>query len=913
MKAAEPKNQAESTAGATKPTEGSRRPDRCANSAMVVHQGRFMRWLGRAFFGAVKFEEGNVEAIREAAAVGTPVYVINAHSRLDYLYFNYAFIKFGLPLVYFANEISMMLFKPVSEVFRLCCSRLLGRDGRKLSDRERMKSALEADKPCLVFLKRPMALTQWGAEYRISYLRDLIEIQEDNERPIVLIPLLLIWEQQPESYRRTVLDVIFGDPQAPGAIRKAVSFVRNFRHARAQVGKPINVRKFVNNNSDVTAADVLAARLKFAISEEFLRESRSIHGPVLKGRRGMVDEIMRTRPFVERIVQIGQSQGTGRAASEKKARQWLKNIAADFNFNWLEAFSLVLALVFHRRFTGIAVDTKGLARIREVGKDAPVILIPSRRSIMDYFAYSFVFYTHGLIPPHVAVREQRKLNIFKPVLRRTGAFFYRKRIKEYPLYESVLRQYVRKLIKEGYWLEFFIEGSRSRSGKLQPPHDELLSMVAWAVASGASQDAWLVPCSVTYERVVEGANFDRDRRGGKNGASRNAPLEYVLKRAREIGSRFGKLYMNFCEPISLKAYLESQGLKMPLEPGERVPARMVRRLGYNLMSDINRALVVTPQNLVAFVLMTSHCRGMTRAMLEEKVLDLVGRIQRCGGILSDPLIAAVSPAGRTTGNWHSVCLDDDGTVVTSAGGDVPAVAEIGEPAGPAFTALDALIEEVLGVLTREKAIELKGEGFDTVISVVERNRVWLEYYKNAIIHFFLPEAVLATAVEAVSDSGMIREDDLHNRAIELLRIFKYEFVYDKWVGMQKQQLRTLEAFLNDGVLVRESGGLRNPRDGRDLLNWYADILRTFVDSYRVLATVVAKSPQRQDRDDIINDAMKAGRKAWEIGEVEKIESVSPVIFKNALRFLREDVALERAPDIRSAAEHLLHMLPGTGR
>ena len=873
-----------------------------SDSAMVRRHGRLTRWFQRAFFAPVSFDESGVKAIREACETGTPVYVINAHSRLDYLYFNYAFVRFGLPLVFFANEISMILFQPVGRFFRRVWAAIRGGRTRRLPDIEMMESTLRSGRPALVFLKRPRALTQWGAEYRITYLRDLAEIQSRLARPIMLIPLLLVWEQQPESYRRKILDFVFGDPQAPGAIRKVVSFILNFRRARAQVGKPINITEFMSGE-DASNPDAVAARLKFAISEEYLRESRAIRGPVLKGRRVMVDEILRNRDFVDSIAETGALSGFGREASVRKSRVWLKKMAADFSLGWLEAFGLVLGLIFQRRFTGISVDPSGLAKIREVGRSAPVVLVPSRRSIFDYFIYSFVFYTNGLIPPHVAVREQRKLNLVKPFIRRSGAFFVRPRIGDNPMYERTLRQYVRKLIKEGYWLEFFLEGSRTRSGKLQIPQSEILSMVVSAVASGAAPDAWLVPCSVTYERIVEGTTFDRERMGHDKGVQR-VSLAHILKRARDLGSRFGKMYMQFGEPVSIRTYLDRHEVAIPLQDRQTVPQILIRRLAYMLMSDINAGLVVTPQNLVAFVLMTSCGRGMPRHALVEQVAQVASRISARGGLLSERLRAAITPfdGGRTTGAWKNVFLDWRET------GEFERPTPDERDAGR-ITAMDALVEEVLGLYVREKAVRISGEGFESVISIVEKNRVWLEYYKNAIIHFFFPEAVVATAASSLSERGYLEEADLHRRSMEFLQIFRFEFVYDKWVSMVGTRTMTVDRLVEQGLLVRDGNRLRITYEMIDEMNWYVSIMRPFVDSYRVLSSVVVKSPSSGDRETIIAEAMKVGRKAWEIGEVDKIESVSPIIFKNAWRLLVDEVSVGRQPDIKAAAVDVFDKLP----
>ncbi|HOI11872.1 MAG TPA: hypothetical protein PK313_15435, partial [Myxococcota bacterium] len=62
-------------------------------SRMVERPGPLLAWLGRAFFGAVRFDESAVATVRSAGDGAVPVYVLNVHSLLDYLYFNFAFLR----------------------------------------------------------------------------------------------------------------------------------------------------------------------------------------------------------------------------------------------------------------------------------------------------------------------------------------------------------------------------------------------------------------------------------------------------------------------------------------------------------------------------------------------------------------------------------------------------------------------------------------------------------------------------------------------------------------------------------------------------------------------------------------------------------------------------------------------------
>ena len=60
--------------------------------------------------------------------------------------------------------------------------------------------------------------------------------------------------------------------------------------------------------------------------------------------------------------------------------------------------------------------------------------------------------------------------IVNRLLRGSGAFFMRRSFANDKLYKAIFTQYVQELIKAGQMpVEFFLEGTRSRSGKaLQP-------------------------------------------------------------------------------------------------------------------------------------------------------------------------------------------------------------------------------------------------------------------------------------------------------------------------------------------------------------------------------------------------------------------------------------------------------------
>ena len=861
------------------------------SSAMIDRAGPVLRWLGRAFFGAVAFEDTQQQTIRDAAARGAPVYVMNAHSLLDYAYFNYAFRRFGLPLVYFANGVNLLLFRPVGQVLAGLWRRLFTRR-RPPQDRDAMAAGLSEGRPCLVFLKRHKALIQWGAEDRLHHLRDVGEIQRGMQRPIVLVPLLLVWEQKPESYRRTFFDMVFGDPQAPGRLRKFVSFALNFRRARVQVGRPIDLWTFLTDNPDAADADTLAARLRFSISNEFLLESKAIRGPTLKGSRRVVDEVARTPPFIEEVRSIAAAEGADPDGYLARARVMLSRMAADYKFNWLEGFAFVLGFVFQRLFKGVRVDTAGLQEIRAAARTAPVVLVPAHRSHIDYLLYSVVLYTHGLIPPHIAAGDNLSFWPMGTIFRRSGAFFIRRSGRGNTLYQAVLRHYVRKLLKEGNWVEFYIEGTRSRSGKSIPPKFGMLSMIVDAVASGAAPGAQLVPAAITYEKVVEERSYRRESAGSEK---ERESLKGLAASAKVLGSRYGKVYVEFDHPIDLVAFLRAEGVEIPLRPGEEVPREAIRRLAYALMGRINRCLVVTPHHLVAYALLTHPKRGIEREDLLERIGFLLTWVAARGAPLSDELTEPLSgydllPAPGTAGGL--VPRSDSDETRTEALG----------------WAVRRPVDDVLKIFRKETFVDLRAYGDDWVVSVTEEGRRALDYYKNGVLHLFVPEAIVSCAAERLSVAGRFDMEALGARTAALSRTFKLEFVFGPDEPFDFGFGATAARFVRERLLREVEGGLEVVPAARETMSWFAGALAPFVEAYRVAGRVVAAEGAPGSDKEVVKTALRAGRKALAVGDVVLAESVSTVMFQNAVACMRSEVEAGRATDMRQAARAMLDIL-----
>ena len=190
----------------------------------------------------------------------------------------------------------------------------------------------------------------------------------------------------------------------------------------------------------------------------------------------------------------------------------------------------------------------GLEKVTEYAKRNPIVLVPSHRSYFDFIILSsMLFYDRHLLPPHIAARENMAFGPFGFIWRKAGAFFLRRSFDD-PLYKSVFRTYVAYLIKEGFTQEFFIEGGRSRTGKTLAPRLGILSWNVEAFLASGRQDLYFVPIALTYERLVEEGAMVGELEGG---AKTEESMLGLVRARRFLRLRFGSVFVNFGEPISL--------------------------------------------------------------------------------------------------------------------------------------------------------------------------------------------------------------------------------------------------------------------------------------------------------------------------------------------------------------------------
>ena len=113
------------------------------------------------------------------------------------------------------------------------------------------------------------------------------------------------------------------------------------------------------------------------------------------------------------------------------------------------------------------------------------------------------------MPPHIVAGINLNLPLVGTLLRRGGAFFIRRSIRGNMLYSVVLGQYIAQLVSGGYSMAYFVEGGRSRTGRLLPPKRGAVAMTVRAyLAEGLTAMEW------TYQ-AAKARCAAPDRAGGR--------------------------------------------------------------------------------------------------------------------------------------------------------------------------------------------------------------------------------------------------------------------------------------------------------------------------------------------------------------------------------------------------------------
>ena len=525
------------------------------------------------------------------------------------------------------------------------------------------------------------------------------------------------------------------------------------------------------------------------------------------------------------------------------ARVLYDEVATKFEVDAVSMLDWVLRNVWNRIYDGMEVDASDVAKLRDVSRKATMVLVPAHRSYVDFLVLSQILYWNAMMPPLIAAGINLAFWPMGTIFRYSGAFFIRRTFKGDPLYPHVVRTYLKHMLREGYTHEFFIEGARSRTGKTLPPKFGMLSMIVDAFLEGSQNDVAFIPCSIGYEKIIESGIYARELAGGEKVKE---SIGGLLSAGKVLRHKYGRVHVTFDEPIFLKAQLKERGIDpdQPVEP-ERARA-LARAVGHQIVWGINRCTVITPTAVAALALLGHMKRGLAHSLLMEYAQRILEHVRVV--------------AGDHVRISHVMQAD-----------------------------LEGALREAMGRLAEEGLVDIVGASGEVFYRPDDDKRVNLDYYKNNILHFFAPDAIVATALHSLGGMGgqVVPLPALRERAKVLSRLLKFEFQFQ--VGRRFDDLFTeaVDRSVARGYLRRSVDGIQLAPGAlaQTIALFVANLLSNFVEGYvTALRCLPLEVEHPRRRTDLVRALLDRVRAAFLAGECTKSEAVNKAVMENVVEY-----------------------------
>lgn len=847
-----------------------------------------LAWLYERFFDHIEVDEAWATAVREADRRGTVVYVLRNLSFIDFFALDYLTKRLKLPEVRFANDLGLWVLEPTGHGW---LETLTGRRRSEASDADTLRRVVAEGSSAALFLKRPAHLLDPAARGKgkiegDAFIRTLFEVQRTSKRPILLVPQVFVWSKHQDEAKQSAFDAILGPREWPGKIRTVAQFLMNYRHVTLRAGEPVDVTAFLASEAatgEHATDEVLVRRITYTLLRRLERERHAVLGPTRKPADRLREEVVRSPKLQKVIADMAGEGEEERRVLTARALEMVRKMEAALDMNAIAAWDAAVHAVLSRIYSGLEIDEEGLARLRAATKDGSLILLPSHKSHLDYIFIAHVFYRNHLPVPVVAAGDNLSFFPLGPAFRRAGAFFIRRTFHGDRLYGAVVDAYMRRLIMDGWSMEFFLEGGRSRTGKLLAPKMGLLSLVVDSALGVTGRKIYFVPISIGYERVVEEREYVREVSGAEK---KKEDVRGLVASTGLVRGKYGKLNLQIGELLTMEDMLAeldrlptaARRRSAPPPPRESEPATdvapgtigarmtparrraMVTHLAYRVMNEINRVTAVTPGALVATALLTHPRRGMSDAELVDACRRFARTLRAFGARFTPSL---TSPHEQDTLRTASIreALD-----LFARAGHVTINL-------PGSTALAA---------ERRSTISE-----DAIYLVPDEARLSLDLSKNIVVHFFIARALVAAAIlapRAASDAAHgMPVAAAQERVQSLSRLFKYEFLFRADASFEEIFAQTLAGMVRDGEVVLEGGVVRTgDGDGGLQIAAYGEIARSFLEGYRIAARGLGhllRGPATVK--DVTRRALALGERMFLSEEVLRREAVSRPVIENA--------------------------------
>lgn len=670
----------------------------------------------------------------------------------------------------------------------------------------------------------------------------LIEILEKYpDADIELVPVTVLWGRAPDKEDSWV-KLLFTDTWAtPSKIKQLVNIGLHGRQSYLEFHESQSLRQLVEY-AKTHYPNLSPATYIISTLNDFLdRQREVVLGPDLSDRRNVMESLIKARDVQDAIRRESIRSKISMLEAESRAIGYLNEIVSDYSHSAVRFADMALTRLWTQLYDGVEVHN--FSTVRELAKDYEIIYTPCHRSHIDYLLLSYVIYKRGLMVPYIAAGDNLNLPFVGQLLRGGGAFFIRRSFRGNGLYTSVFKEYLYSILSRNTPLEYFIEGGRSRTGRLLPPKTGMLAMTIHGHLRGRAKPIVFLPTYIGYERLMEGSTYVGEMQGNPKEAE---SVLGILKTLRKIERIFGKVHVNFGEPVFLDDMLKAHNadqikIEKNDDPLPNEVSQAINSSAHAILENINRAVVINPVSLLSLILLATPKHTLDEELCI-KQLDAYRNLM------------AQQPY-------------DERSQVTSLSG-----------------------KEIIAYGLKLKLIKRVQHALGDIIAIEDNQAVLLTYFRNNILHAFVLPSLVASLVE---HNGKVSRKDLHN-VIRTLYPFLQAELFLKWSrdALITEIDRYVDALTASGVIeIDQDGDLvslaPNSEEHNQLVILAAPVKQSLERYYMTLALIAQRGSGNISAKQVEDLSHLLGQRLSVLYEFNSPEFFDKALFQSFLKVLTQ--------------------------
>ena len=720
-------------------------------------------------------------------------------------------------------------------------------------------------------LTRPegLVLTRDRTYHSARLVRLVKAVEANPDQDVQIVPVSVFWGRAPDK-EDSPLKLLFAWNYNLGSrFRKFLAILLHGRQTLVHFSPALSLRNIVDGGQDHNRTLRKVGRI---LRVHFRQVRVSVLGPDLSHRRLLVNSIIHSDSVRKAIIKQVETRQMPLEQAKAMVRNHAREMVSDFSYPVIRFMDILLTWFWHRIYNGINVNH--IEPIRDLAGNHALIYVPCHRSHIDYLLLSYVLYHGGLQPPHIAAGINLNMPLVGSLLRRSGAFFIRRSFQNNPLYTAVFHEYLHTLFVRGFPTEYFIEGSRSRTGRILHPKTGILSITLRSFLRNNRKPIAFVPVYIGYEKLLE-VNTYLDELHGKS-KKKESPLD-IIRTVTGLKNNFGRVCVNFGEPILLDQFLDQVQPTWRTQDYANNPRPTwlrdtTNRLSVLIAGRINSAAAINPVNLVAMALLASP-----RHALGEP--ELVTQLEAC-----QKLIARAPCSSYTT-----------------------------QPVGMSGQDMIRYVESM-------KMVYRQTDNLGDIIRMDDRNAVLMTYYRNNILHLF---AIPSLISRILANGSTIEQQEVITLCRILYPYLKSElFLPWEVTALDDIITRWLSVMAETGLLTVDGTLLRHPEASSTefitLIILSRPIQQTLERFYVVISlmrrngsgNVNAKSLENQSRDMAQRLSVIHGLNAPEFFDKTLFRHFIEGLQDNGVVRMNDNHRLEFGKEVAAIAHEVHQVLPG---